>query len=367
MKTEKVIIFGAGKIGKRMCKKISDEGGKIIEIWDNGNRGDILCGHVIKKPHMYEELKEKPDRIIISMLPSYKNECIEQCLELNIPLDIIEMYTYYDKEIILQKYKNTKDFEIAKYLYYLKDNDLSMINEPYIKEYDNAKIDIYRDEEAGLFYTWYKNKKIYFKRSFSKRRCEIYMKSMLIEQDHRSPHCYLDENFFISKKSIVLDCGAAEGILGLDNIEEIEHLIMAECDLEWIEALNYTFKDYKDKVTFIEKKIGEIDTIDCITIDTILKDYAIDFIKMDIEGAEGLAIAGMNRFLEQDKNNKCVVCTYHKTEDAVNFEEIFKKNGYECYFQKGMVYICEIAEEGMITCNFDFRKAILRASKIVNI
>ena len=79
-----------------------------------------------------------------------------------------------------------------------------------------------------------------------------------MEQDHRSPHRYFDhiEEF---KDKVLLDVGAAEGILSLMAIEQVKHVYLFECSEDWIDALNKTFEPWKDKVTIIKKFVSDKD------------------------------------------------------------------------------------------------------------
>ena len=86
---KKVVIFGAGKIGGKICSKLKEWGITVLEIWDNGNLHEVN-GVSVRNPHSYEELAEKPDKVIISMDLFYKKECLTQCLEMGVPLEKIE-------------------------------------------------------------------------------------------------------------------------------------------------------------------------------------------------------------------------------------------------------------------------------------
>ena len=194
----------------------------------------------------------------------------------------------------------------------------------------------------------------------------MYMKNILVEQDLRSPHCYLDNSFKLDfKYNCVLDCGAAEGFFSLDCIDDVERVVLVECDKEWIEALQHTFKDYGDKVIIIEKVVSNIDSEDSITIDCIDDEYNVSFIKMDIEGYERYAVDGMKKYLRKKKNNGGVICTYHRPEDAANFKKIFGEHGYECLFTDGLIYISQIVAEGEVISDYDFRKGVLRVKKVI--
>ena len=53
---------------------------------------------------------------------------------------------------------------------------------------------------------------------------------------------------------------------------------------------------------------------ECITIDSMLKDAAPTFIKMDIEGAEIQALKGAREHIIND-NPAMAICVYHRVDD----------------------------------------------------
>ena len=79
---------------------------------------------------------------------------------------------------------------------------------------------------------------------------EAVYRGLLIEQDKRSAHRYVDSYEELKGKTL-LDIGAAEAIFTLDTIECIDHAYLFECDESWIEALEATFAPYKEKITIV--------------------------------------------------------------------------------------------------------------------
>ena len=85
-------------------------------------------------------------------------------------------------------------------------------------------------------------------------------------------------------------------------------------------------------------------TVRAVTLDDLadeLKLPRVDFIKMDIEGAERHAIAGARRLLASSKP-RLAVCIYHSADDpevvprmvreANDTYQTFSRHGFQAYF-----------------------------------
>ena len=73
-------------------------------------------------------------------------------------------------------------------------------------------IQVLRDDTLKLPYVQHRNHKIYYPEVMTEEEIKhLYNNVVNIEQDIRSPHCYLTNTFSIDKGEIVVDCGASEG------------------------------------------------------------------------------------------------------------------------------------------------------------
>lgn len=89
------------------------------------------------------------------------------------------------------------------------------------------------------------------------------------------------------------------------------------------------------------KALSDKDDDSCITLDTLVGDDRVDFIKMDIEGYEPLALAGAKKVFT---NNDiiCSICSYHRHDDEKRIIEILSSYGYKTSFSNGhMCFNCE--------------------------
>lgn len=284
--------------------------------------------------------------------------------------------TEKDKKIreVLGFFKGNKGKEIKLILDYMKKRrKIEMINfegkEEFIK---NLNVTSYFDSEKDLYYVLHNGKKIYITRKYySKKSVEGYYKSLLLEQALNSPHRYLTNSFELEENSCLVDCGGAEGIFTLENIDKIDKAYIFECDSDWLEALKFTFENYKEKVQIIAKYVSDKDSQFEIKLDTFQKEIEekINFIKIDIEGAEIKALRGAIGILKDNPKLKLAICCYHNQDDEKNILEILKSS-YKIEKAKG--YILCMFEFTENECKFGienlkapyFRKGVIRAEKI---
>lgn len=209
----------------------------------------------------------------------------------------------------------------------------------YMLEYKNKEIDIRFDIEKQLYYCMHNGRKLYFTAAFSKDRIVKLYRSLITEQDVRSAHRYIDDYDKLTGFTL-LDVGSAEGIFTLDNIDRIKHAYLFEAEPYWIDALRATFEPWRDKITIIDKYVGDKTTGNFITLDNFCEERQMDklFLKMDIEGAELSALQGAQKILKNTREMRIAVCTYHKPGDPDRFETILKENGFETSFSEGYLF-----------------------------
>ncbi len=262
------------------------------------------------------------------------------------------------KDIPLFYKNNKKGFSEENYIAarWIEKNGYSMFPYDFIFKYKD-KIDVYECKDSKMKYIYHDNKKMYFPKKFSFTDCQNYYKSLIIEQDIDSPHRYNYDYFNehpVSSWS-VLDIGAAEGIFSLSIIDKVEKIYLFECDGQWLEALNMTFSPYKNKVKIINRYVSNQDSEQMISIDSFIKkeiSNKLYYIKMDIEGAELLALKGAQNLISSSSKIYMSICSYHLNEigeDIINYLKIFNMktsytkglmafNDAPPYFRKGVIY-----------------------------
>jgi hypothetical protein len=98
-------------------------------------------------------------------------------------------------------------------------------------------------------------------------------------------------------------------------------------------------------------------------LDTEFANKKIDFIKMDIEGAEVRALRGTVNLLHTNFP-KLAICTYHNTDDNREIKQILEDIGYNSLKNSEGYVICTGEWELENLEDVDFRRALLFAERI---
>lgn len=247
-------------------------------------------------------------------------------------------------------------------LSYLKANDLAVFPYKFPEDYKATDIEIFTDTERNLLYMLWEGKKLYYKKGGSLKKAQEYFNSLRLEQDVRSPHRYLTNDFNVMDNDVVVDVGAAEGNFSLSVIERVKHVYLFEMDNKWIEALEATFAPWKDKVTIVQKFVSDKTFDNHITLDDFFNDKGgVDFIKGDVEGVEADVLNGARGLIDKQNKIKVAICTYHRQEDAESLNAMLAGMGFMNSFSDGyMIYYygrSNVVKEPYL------RKAVLRAVK----
>lgn len=219
-----------------------------------------------------------------------------------------------------------------------RERRLSLINYDFVKEYEQLPVAVSYDADCRLRYVPYKGRRMFFPGSWTEERITGYYRSVVMEQDLRSPHCYVSERCGVEEGDVVLDIGAAEGIFSLDVIDRAGKIYLVEAEEEWIEALKQTFREDGEKVRIIHGFVDDHEEGNHFTIDSLFDGKEIHYIKMDIEGFEKQALAGAEQTLKRSENIRCAVCAYHCREDGQQLQSILRQYGFETETSKG--YMC---------------------------
>lgn len=250
------------------------------------------------------------------------------------------IYDLANGEYWRYKYRNSlEDPEIYEVIEYVeRERRISLINYDFVKEYDTLPVEVRFDEECGMCYVPYKGRNMFFPEGWEEQKITDYYRSVIMEQDERSPHCYHKENFGVEKGDVIIDAGAAEGIFALDHVDLAEKIYLIEADEAWAEALKQTFRDDKEKVQIIYGFLDSFSGNNHVSIDELFGQEEINYIKMDIEGAEKAALSGAEAVLERCGNIRCAICTYHCREDEEMVRAALERHGFATDTSKG--YIC---------------------------
>lgn len=371
MYKDKVIIFGTGECARNVINDCQlNIKYNIIAFADNNKdkQGELFNHIEIINPNKIEYFQY--DKIIICSI-FYKEIYNQLINELKIQPDKIIKYVDIYKKILLndcfEKRKNEElDEEIIEICEYLNNNDLAIFNYDFNNYYDELEVEVIFDENVKMFYVVHDGKKMYFKKSF-KNSVEVlnYYRSILKEQDLKSPHIYLIDEIQVKDGDVVIDAGVAEGNFALSIIDKISKVYLVEVDKEWIEALKETFKEYMDKVVIIEKFLTDYTDKEHITLDSILENEKVNFIKMDIEGAEIQALnGGINTF---SKNNDItvVICAYHNENDDLEIKNILRNYDFKISNTRGYMVLNTDFTSNLHQTKYTLRRGLVRGTKII--
>lgn len=281
-----------------------------------------------------------------------------------LPPGVIEPY-YFPLKLLLQKrYENSTNTEIRETLNYISNHKMSVFNQfiqsPYT--YDEVKWDSHINLPYIDFTTVDgKTVPMYYppEYNFIKKENSIFVENLMWEQSPGSPHRYVKQDHDVNVGDCVIDAGVCEGNFALKYVNIVSHIYLFEMDPVWRKPLEYTFRDYRDKVTFINKALSDKTTFHTCRIDDIVSDQKVDFIKMDIEGAELSAIRGG----EQVFHKNCIrssICSYHRYGDEEKIRKQLEKYGYNTSVSDGymcFLYADDIWETG------DLRRGVVYGNK----
>ena len=266
---------------------------------------------------------------------------------------------YLQKKILIH-YENSKDQEIKDLVNNIKENGLKIISSKLKGDYDQEQINVNYDVENKMkFVDFGINKRIYFKKNWSKKRIQKAFNQLLIEQDENSPHRYLTQKFNVNENTVVADIGCAEANFSLDVVDKVKHIYLFETNNVWEQPLKSTFEKYKDKVTIVNKKFSNIDSKNSVNGSKFLLDKGVNFIKIDVDGYENEVMSNIEEMIKNSNDMKIALCTYHAQEDYIKYSKILKSFGFDVKHSKG--YMIFYWDKNL---KFPFlRRGLIRAKK----
>ena len=291
---------------------------------------------------------------------------IKQVIRKIIPLSIRKKkHEYQEKlsdnllkrKILSYMQSNDTEDDMKEVYTFLRNNPLSVFPYEFIKKYKHDNILVYTDKDCGMKYVLHEGKCLYFKTDWTEEEIQIYYNSLLLEQDTDSPHRYETGNFKVNEGDVVVDLGVAEGNFALSVVERAKQLYLFEADKTWIPVLEKTFAPWKDKVVIVNKYVSDRTTDTEVCLDDYFNGTEINFLKIDVEGAELKALG--SKILSSKKNIKIAVCTYHQQNDTKKINKILQANEFYTEFSKGYMifkYDKDLKEPYL-------RKGLIRARK----
>ncbi len=94
---------------------------------------------------------------------------------------------------------------------------------------------------------------------------------------------------------------------------------------------------WKDKVTIVNKFVGNADNEKCVTLDKFFADKELDSIKADIEGAEVDMVLGAKNCLE-NKIKSVNICVYHDYDDERKITGFLLEHNFDIKVNPGLMW-----------------------------
>lgn len=227
------------------------------------------------------------------------------------------------------------DEERKEVVNYVRKNGVQIFPYTFTNKYQQDSIVVFHDEGCGMKYVLLNDKRLYFKRKWSVKRIQKSFHDLTLEQDEMSPHRYLSANFNLDENDVLADFGAAEGNFTLSVIERIKKAYLFEYDPEWIEALQMTFKPWKDKVEIVPQFVSDTNDEKHCSGDVFFRDKQLTFMKIDVDGGERGLLKGFEQTISKSPTMKIALCTYHQHDDEQEFTAWLNKKNYLVTPSKG--------------------------------
>lgn len=357
----KLFIWGTGNIAEETLKDCmtlceyeilgfidNDKEKQKSKFWNK----DVFAPSIMSKV--------LPDKIVVltDAYAEIRAQIVEEFPDLE---NRIENKNYFYKESLLKRYQNANSKEIMEVLEYIRVNGLDVFNYSFVEKYKNWDVNVYFDQEHNLHYVYHKGYRLYISRSYkTEESVKDYYRSILLEQDKKSPHQYMNEKFHVKEGDIVIDAGVAEGNFSLEIIEKVSKIYMIEADDNWIEALKLTFAPFENKIAIIKGFISSYNEGNLITLDSVIHE-PVNFIKMDIEGNEWDGLRGAVKVLQISDDIKLAICAYHSDFDQELIESFLGKHNFEFESSSGYMWFPTKLRQTYVSTSLN--RGIIRACK----
>lgn len=269
------------------------------------------------------------------------------------------------RQRVRQQYGNNPDPEIREVFSFLEAHpELELplgVMPPYewVKEHSPENIRVAQDETTGLLFVMVNTHRVFFPRGATPAEVQQGASIGLMEQDARSPHCYLGNGFNVDAGDVAVFIGASNGLFCLSLIDRLAKAYLFEPGSDWHEPLRATFAPWGDRVEIVPLAVSTDENDGQVNLDGFFQNRPLpNYIQMDVEGAEGDVLAGARKLLDDSSKLRLSICTYHKRLDFPKFARLLGGRGYAIHHSPGF-YVLGVRMPY-------FRRGILYASRGVD-
>ena len=267
------------------------------------------------------------------------------------------------KKLILRKLSKSEHEYGSEIRFVEKNSHMHAFPYDWSLTYNQYPVEVIEDSDGA--YVFHQNKKLYLKPIGTDISCADIYRQLLMEQDKRSPHYYRQFYPDFSCKACFMDIGCAEAMSTLEIIDDIDHAVLFEADVEWLPALKKTFAPYGDKIAIVSQFVGNTNSERFTTLDAYVQDHEQLFnqfdqivIKIDVEGAEMDVLKGAKKLLQSGKKIIVICCTYHRSRDGYVIGRFFDRLNYAISYSPGYMIFDTIVNDPFL------RKPIFRRGLI---
>lgn len=341
---KKVYFFGTGYYaglfaGKAMLALKALGGFQIVGFLDNdvNKIGTLFENYPVYGPEVLND--NSCDMVLIFLKEGRSYEIVFQQLSKLVLPELIHRFDLPLKLLVQRRYQDSADAEIKETVDYILNNNVNAFNQFLSVEntYDEVKWDFDVDMPY-IDFTTIEGRKLpmYYPRNhgFVKKNGVLCVENVLTEQSVGSPHLYMKENHTIEDGDCIIDAGVCEGNFALKYVDIASHIYLFEMSPLWQEPLRHTFRNFEGKVTLINKAVSDITTEKTCCMDDVVQNKKVDFVKMDIEGAEVAAIHGAEKIF-CNNNVKSSICCYHRNGDEEKIRKQLEIYGYRTSVSNG--------------------------------
>ncbi|HEX9045426.1 MAG TPA: FkbM family methyltransferase [Verrucomicrobiae bacterium] len=239
------------------------------------------------------------------------------------------------RERIFNRYGTSSDTEVQAVIQFLQKHPQRELptgmTPPYdwTQEYEPESVVVERDTASGLLFVMEKGQRVFFPRKSTPEEVQQAVAIGRMEQDPRSPHCYLGNGFNVDKGDTAVFIGASDGLFCLSLIDRLAKAYLFEPNSDWHEPLRLTFAQWGDKVEVVPAAAASSDSAGRVSLDHFFQNRPLpNYIQIDVDGAELDVLNGARNLLTNATKLRWSICTYHKRLDFPDFEKLLAGYGY---------------------------------------